>query len=73
MFNTKNADKTKMLFKIYKDLTSIYTLTEIGQEALDLCRENEKNCHHITMLIDIILDKFKRVLNDLESYTKNSI
>lgn len=63
--------KNEGLFNIHKELMSVYTLTEIEQEALDLCCENDKDCSHIITIIDLILDKFKRTLDKLEIYIKN--
>ncbi len=56
----------KKLSKLYKELLSIYTLTEIKQEALNLCLENGKDCTHITIMIDLILNKFKTTLDEFE-------
>lgn len=70
MKNTDKTDKQSALQKLYKDLPSIYTLIEIEQEALDLCRENEKDCSHIITLTDIILDKFRTTLKNLETISK---
>lgn len=63
--------KNEGLSNIHKELMSVYTLTEIEQEALDLCCENDKDCSHISTIIDLILDKFKRTLDKLEIYIKN--
>ena len=60
------ARYSKKLSKLYKELLSIYTLTEIKQEALNLCLENGKDCTHITIMIDLILttlDEFEKILN----------
>ena len=40
------ARYSKKLSKLYKELLSIYTLTEIKQEALNLCLENGKDCNY---------------------------
>ncbi len=47
MLKKKNF-KNDTLSNIHKELMSVYTLTEIEQEALDLCCENDKDCSHIT-------------------------
>lgn len=60
------ARYSKKLSKLYKELLSIYTLTEIKQEALNLCLENGKDCTHITIMIDLILNKFKITLDEFE-------
>lgn len=62
----KKTNNPKTLKELYQDLQSVYTLIEIEQEALDICCENEKDCTHITLLIDMILDKFKITLEKLE-------
>ncbi len=67
----KKFVKNDSLSNIHKELMSVYTLTEIEQEALDLCCENDKDCSHITTIIDLILDKFKRTIDKLEIYIKN--
>lgn len=67
----KRFSKIKSFKKLYKNLQSIYTLTEIEQEALHLCLENGKDYTHIVVIIDVILDKFKRTLEDFEETVKN--
>lgn len=62
--------KLKSLPQLYKDFASICTLITISQEALDLCCENEKDCRHITVIIDMILDKLKRTLEEFEKIIK---
>jgi len=66
----KKSDKIKTLSKLYKKLQSIYVLTEIGQEALNLCSENGKDCTHIIVIMDVILDKFKITLNEFGNTIK---
>lgn len=69
MFKAEKVNN-ETLSEIYNELSKIYTLTEIGQEALDACTEYSKDGLHITCLIDIILDKFKTVLYDLKNIIK---
>ncbi len=71
MKNTDKIEKLKNLSKLHKDLLSIYNLIEIEQEALDLCCENGRDCHHISALINIILDKFQTTLKTFETITKS--
>lgn len=67
MFKTKKSKNYKTLSKLHKDLSSLYTMTEIEQEAFDLCYQNGKDCGRITCIISLILDKFQLVLKELES------
>ena len=70
MVEEKNIKTNKILCQIYKDLESIYTMTEIEQEVLHSCYENDKDCFHVTFLIDIILEKFQKALSDFKNCTK---
>lgn len=70
MQQTDVTKHSRALSKLHKDFSSIYMLTEIEQEALDLCLENGKDCTHITIMIDLILNKFKTTLDEFEKIIK---
>ena len=62
----KRTKELKHLLKLHKKLQALYMLTTLEQEALDLCCQNDKDCSHITIIIDIILEKHKQILDDFE-------
>lgn len=59
--------KSKILPRLYKDLSVLYNMIEVEQEALDLCYLNGRDYGHITCIISVILEKFERVLIEFEN------
>ncbi len=67
MYRTKKSKNYKILSRLHKDLSALYNMTEIEQEALDLCYLDGKDYGHITCIISVILEKFQRVLIEFEN------
>ncbi len=69
-FQKPKPKKINQLLKLYKNFKTLYNLTKIEQEALDLCIDYEIDSNHITSLLDLILAKFKVHLCEFETIIK---
>ncbi len=58
--------KQMNLQQIYLELKSLQNLHDIGQEALFLCYDENRDYGHIFALDTIYTEKFKKCMNNLK-------